>query len=380
MAVEIIEVKNRHDLKKFIYLPAKIHKRHKNWVPPIYMDERYFFNPGKNRSFAYCDTVLLLALKDNKPEGRIMGIINHKYNEAHNENDGRFCFMETYNDPDIAYSLLQTVEDWARSKNIKRIVGPLGFSDKDPQGMLIEGFDQPMVIATNCNFPYQAELLENAGYIKLTDLVVYKLDIPDEIPDFYKNIYDRGIKNNNINILSFMSRRQLKPYIKPVLQLLNQTFMDIYAFLPLEEKEMEDYANRYLSILNPRFIKVVTNKNNEVVAFIIGMPDVSEGIKSCKGHIFPFGLFKILYHQKRTKQLNLLLGGIRDDYRNQGINAVMGVKMIEEAHKAGLKFIDSHLELETNTRMRAEMERMDGKVYKKYRIYKKDLTAGTGKV
>ncbi len=374
MSVELIEVRNRHNLKKFIYLPARIHKDHKNWVPPIYMDEWHFFNPRKNRSFNYCDTILLLAMKGNKLAGRIMGIINRKYNEAHNENDGRFCFMETYDDDETANALIKAVEDWALSKNMTRMVGPLGFSDKDPQGMLIEGFDQPIVIATNCNYPYQAALLENAGYVKHNDLVVYKLDVPDEIPEFYQRIYERGIQNNNINILDFTSRKQLKPYIKPVLRLLNQTFMEVYAFLPLDEKEMEDYANRYLSILNPRFIKVVTNYNSEVVAFIIGMPDVSEGIRSCSGHIFPFGLFKILYHQKLTKQLNLLLGAIREDYRNMGINAVMGVKMIEEAHKAGLKYIDSHLELETNTRMRAEMERMNGKVYKRYRIYKKELT------
>jgi hypothetical protein len=375
MDIEIIEVKSRRHLRTFIYLPAKIHKTHKNWVPPIYIDDRNFFNPRKNRSFSYCDTILLLAMRGRKPAGRIMGIINHKYNEAHNERDGRFCFMETYNEPDIAQALLRAVEKWALLKNMTRMVGPLGFSDKDPQGMLIEGFDQPMVIATNCNFPYQVTLIENEGYIKHIDLVVYKLYTPDEIPDFYKEIYKRVIKNNNICIHDFTSRRELKPFIRPVLGLVNQTFMDIYAFIPMDEKEMDDYAKRYLSILDPRFIKVVTNNYNEAIAFIVGMPDISRGIKSCKGHIFPFGLFKILYYQKRTKQLNLLLGGIRDDCQNIGIDAVMGVRMIEEAHKAGLKYIDSHLELENNTKMRAEMERMNGKVYKKYRIYKKDLVS-----
>ena len=136
---------------------------------------------------------------------------------------------------------------------------------------------------------------------------------------------------------------------------------------------MDDLVRRYFSILNPRFIKVVANKENEVIAFIIGMPDISQGIKSCKGHIFPFGLLKILYHQKKTRQLNLFLGGIHKDFQNLGIDAVMGVKMIEEAYKAGLKYIDSHLVLETNVKMRAEVERMGGKVYKRYRIFKKDV-------
>ncbi|UCH13772.1 MAG: hypothetical protein JSV22_11770 [Bacteroidales bacterium] len=373
MAVEIIEVKSRKQLRRFIYLPAKIHKNHKNWVPPIYIDEWQYFNSRKNHSFNFCDTILLLAMRDNKPVGRIMGIINHKYNEARNESDARFCLIETYNEQDVANALLNAIEDWARSKKMKRLVGPLGFSDKDPQGMLIEGFEQPLVIATNCNYPYQVRLIERAGFTEHVDLVVYKIDIPDGIPDFYKKIYERGLKNNKIYVHEFTRQRQLKPFIRPVLNLLNLIYKDIYAFSPLDELEMDDLVRRYFSILDPRFIKVVVNKEGEVIAFIIGMPDISKGIKSCKGHIFPFGLLKIIYHQKRTRQLNLLLGGIRRDFQNLGIDAVMGVKMLEEACKAGLKYIDSHLVLKTNVKMRAEVERMGGKVYKRYRIFQKDV-------
>lgn len=373
MAVIIIEVKSRKQLRAFINLPAKIHRGHKNWVPPIYMDDWLFFDEKKNKSFSYSDTIMLLAVKDNKIAGRIMGIINHKYNELHNENDCRFCFMETYNDDEVAHALINYIEKWANQKSITRIVGPLGFSDKDPQGMLIEGFDQPMVIATNCNFPYQVSLLENEGFTKKIDLVVYKVNIPKELPELYRKIYERGMNGNGITIPYLQTKKQLGPYIRPVLRLLNETFKDIYAFAPMNEQEMDDYANRYLSILDPKFIKIALNKENEVVGFIIAMPDISKGIVSCKGKIFPFGIFKILYYQKRTQQLNLLLGGIRDDFQNKGIDAMMGLKMLEEAHKAKLKYIDSHLELETNTKVRAEMERMGGKVYKKYRIYQKSL-------
>lgn len=375
MAVEIIEVKSRKHLRQFIYLPAEIHKNHKNWVPPVYIDEWQYFNPVKNRSFNYCDTILLLVMRGNKPVGRVMGIINRKYNQHHNEDDARFYLLETYDDQEVAHALLKEVEQWAGSKKMKRLVGPLGFSDKDPQGMLIEGFNEPIVIATNCNYPYQVRQVKNAGYKKHTDLLVYKINIPDEMPDFYKRICERGLKSNNMHMHEFTSHRQLKPFIRPVLNLLNETYSEIYAFSPLDEKEMDDITRRYFQILNPRFIKVILNKNNEVIAFIIGMPDISKGIQSCRGHIFPFGFLKILYHQKRTEQLDLLLGGIRKDCQNMGIDAVMGVKMIEEAKKAGLKYIDSHLVLESNVKMRAELERMNGKVYKRYRIFKKDLVS-----
>mgnify|MGYP001404472977 CR=1 FL=1 len=374
MDIKIYPVKTRSDLRNFIHLPAKIHKNHPNWVPPIYLDEWDFYNPKKNRTFSYCDTILLLASKNGNVVGRIMGIINHKYNQAKNENNARFCFLETYDDFEVAKALLESVENWAKEKGTRKIVGPLGFSDKDPQGLLIEGFNQPNVIASNCNFPYLADFVEKAGFSKEIDLVVYKVDVPKSIPDFYKKILERALRNNsNLKIKHFSTRKQIKPYIKPVLSLVNETFKEIYGFAPLDQQEMHEFATRYLPVLDPRFIKVVLNENNEVVAFILGMPDISDGIRKCKGHILPFGIFQIFKSQKRTKQLNLLLGGIQEHYRNKGIDTIMGVKMLEEAQKAGLKYIDSHLELENNHKMRAEMEKMGGTVYKRYRIFQKML-------
>jgi len=374
MDIKIYPVKTRSDLRNFIHLPAKIHKNHSNWVPPIYLDEWEFFNPKKNRTFSYCDTILLLASKNGKVVGRVMGIINHKYNQAKNENNARFCFLETYDDFEVAKVLLESVENWAKEKGTLKIVGPLGFSDKDPQGLLIEGFNQPNVIASNCNFPYLVDFVEKAGFCKEIDLVVYKVAVPESIPDFYKKILERALRNNsNLKIINFSTRKQIKPYIKPVLSLVNETFKDIYGFAPLDQQEMHEFATRYLPVLDPRFIKVVVNENNEVVAFILGMPDISDGIRKCKGHILPFGIFQIFKSQKRTKQLNLLLGGIQEHYRNKGIDTIMGVKMLEEAQKAGLKYIDSHLELENNHKMRAEMEKMGGSVYKRYRIFQKML-------
>jgi hypothetical protein len=374
MSIRIYPVQTKSDLRKFIHLPAKIHKNHNNWVPPIYLDEWQFFNPKKNRTFNYCDTTLLLASKEGEVVGRIMGIINHKYNQSKNENNARFCFLETFDSFEVAEALLNSVENWAKERGTIKLVGPLGFSDKDPQGLLIEGFEQPNVIASNCNFSYLPEFVVKTGYSKEIDLVVYKVDVPKQIPDFYNRILERALRNNkDLKIINFETRKQIKPYIKPVLSLMNETFIEIYGFAPLDEQEMNEFATRYLPILDPRFIKVVVNVKNEVIAFILGMPDISDGIRKCKGYIIPFGIFQIFRSQKRTKQLNLLLGGIKEHYRNKGIDTIMGVKMLEEAQKAGLLYIDSHLELETNIKMRAEMEKMGGVVYKRYRIFQKSL-------
>jgi len=372
--IEIREAKTRKDLHKFIHLPAEIHRNHPNWVPPIYMDEWEFFNPKKNKSFDSCDTVLLLAWREGKVVGRIMGIVHRTYNEKHQENHARFAFFETWNDVEVASALIEAIEHWAREKGTDRLIGPLAFSDKDPQGFLIEGFDEPAVIASNCNFPYQSELVEKNGYSKEVDLVVYQIKIPEVIPEFYRKIHERASsQNRGLQVLEFTSRSKVRPFIHPVLQLLNRTFTEIFGFVPFTDAEMDDFANRYLFLINPRFIKIVVNEQSEVVAFIVGMSHIGEGIQKSKGYLFPFGIFQIFASARKSKQLNLLLGGIDPAYRGKGLDVLMGVKMIASAHNQGKTVIDSHLELETNIKVRAEMEKMGGKVYKRFRIFGKDL-------
>ena len=373
MALDIREVTGRKQRRLFIHLPARIHKGHTNWVPSIYMDDRAFFNPRKNKSFGYSDTILLLAYRDGRPAGRIMGIINRRYNESKGEKHARFCFLECWNDEETASALLSAVENWARERGMVKLVGPLGFSDKDPQGLLVEGFDESPVIATTCNLQYLPELVESYGFGKEVDLVVYKLDIPPEVPEVYRKVSERVLGKDGLVIREFARRKELKPVIRPVLRLMNKTFQEIYGYDQMTDREMDEFAARYIPLLDPKFIKVLENPEGEVIAFIIGMPDLSRGIQKSHGYLFPLGIFQILRAGKKTKQLNLMLGAVREDYRGRGLDAVMGTLMIESAHVAGLQFIDSHLELEDNMKVRAEMERMGGVVYKRYRIFQKPI-------
>jgi hypothetical protein len=374
MEIEIKEVTTRKLLREFIHLPQKIHKNHSNWVPPIYFDEWTYFNPKKNRAFEYCTTILFVADKDGEIVGRIMGIISHPYNETHKIKDVRFCNFETFNDSEVFDLLLESVANWARLNGMNRMVGPLGFSDKDPQGWLIEGYDQPIVIATNCNFSYMNVLLEELSFSKEVDLVVYRVPVPEELPEFYKSIYKRFTSRENGLILKeFTLRRQVKPYIRKVLTLLNQTFAGIYGFVPFTLQEMDDFANRYLYLINPKFIKIFVDSNDQVISFLVAMSDISEGIKKSKGYLLPWGFIPVLTAGRKSKQLNLLLGGISPEYRGRGLDVMMGIKLIESAKKEGKSVIDSHLELETNLKVRAEMEKMGGQVYKRYRIYQKVL-------
>jgi GNAT superfamily N-acetyltransferase len=374
MAVELREVQNRRDLKTFIYLPDKIHRDQANWVPPLHMDEWKYFDRKKNKTFGYCPAILLLAWRDGRPVGRVMGIVNSRFNEFRGVKLARFGYLETWEEPEVVHALLARVEDWARGLGMTRIIGPYGFSDQDPEGYMIEGFENRATIATYYNFEWMPRFVENEGYTKDNDYFVYKLAVPREIPEFYMKIYERGVRKGKFNVVEFRRRKELKPWIRPILSLMNECYTsgNIYGFAPLDEKEMDDLAKRYLPILDPRFIKVVA-KDGETMAFIIGIPDMTKGIKKARGRLLPFGFIWVFRAAKKTKQLDLLLGAVKEEYRGQGLDVLMGAKMLMAARDAGFEIMDTHHEMEANVRVRAIMERMGGKIYKRFRVYQKEL-------
>jgi hypothetical protein len=374
MDITIKEVGSRKDLKAFIFLPAKIHKDHPCWVPPIYMDEWHYFSPKKNKAFGYSDTTRVLAYRGDQVVGRIMGIINRRYNEFKKVNTARFGYLEIWEDEEVAEALLQHVEDWAKAKGMDNVVGPYGFTDQDPEGFLIEGFNEPVTIPGYYNFEWLPPMVEARGYDKDIDYVVYKVDIPQEEPELYRKIYERVLKKGDFKVIEFSKRKQIKPWVTPVLSLMNECYSssDIYGYTPLEEQEMEELGKRYMLLLDPRFLKGVT-KDGEVVAFVIGMPNMVDGIRKSKGRLFPFGIFKILRAAKKSTQLDLLLGAIKEEYRGRGVDVLMGMRIFAAARKAGMTVMDSHHEMETNLKVRAEMEKLGGIVYKRFRVYKKSL-------
>lgn len=374
MAIEIREVLSRKDLKKFIYLPEKIHADHGNWVHPIYVQDWAYFDRHKNPSFGYCDTVILLAWKDGRLVGRAMGIINHRFNEYRSERTARFGYLDVYEDRDVLHAILTFIEDWARSKGMTKLVGPYGFSDQDPEGFLIEGFEHRATIATYYNFEWMPSFLEAEGYAKDMDWFVYRIDVSKEPPDFYKRIYKRALKRTTFTTVEFRKRKEIKPWVRPILSLMNECYMagNIYGYAPLEESEMDDLAKRYLPILDPRFIKAAT-KDGEVAAFIIAMPDITEAIQKARGRLLPFGFIHLLRAFKKSRQLDLLLAAIKEKYRGQGLDVMGLYKLFMAAREAKYQAMDSHHEMETNVKVRAEMERLGGVLYKKYRAFYKML-------
>lgn len=375
MAISVRDVATKKDLRAFIFLPEGLHRGEPNWVHPIYADEWTYFDPAKNEAFSYCDTLRLLAERDGRPVGRAMGIINPRFNEHRKERTARFGYLEApAEDAEVVHALLARVEAWARDKGMARIVGPYGFSDQDPEGFLVEGFENRATIATYYNLPWMPRLVEAEGYVKDMDYLVYKLDVPKTLPEFYVKIFERARRKGQFELLEFRTKKELKPWVLPILRLMNEVYAagNIYGYAPLDEAEMKGLAKRYMPVINPRFVKGVL-KDGEVVAFVAGIPDMSEGIQKAKGRLFPFGVLKILRAAKRTKQLDLLLGAVREELRGLGLDVYMGARMLESARDAGMEIIDTHHEMETNLKVRGIMERMGGRVYKRYRVYQKAL-------
>jgi len=370
--ITVKEVVTRKDLRDFIYLPEKVHRNEPDWLPPIYMDEWELFDRKKNKSFGYADALLLLACRDGKPVGRIMGLINRRYNDIHNEQHGRFCFMECYEDREVFHVLISRVEEWARQNGMTKMIGPLGFSDKDPQGFQIEGFEYPQFITSANNSPYMVSLIENEGFAKKIDLVNYLGEMPKEFPVVYERVLERIYRTGEFTITEFPTKKHLRPYILRVLELMNETFSEIYGFVPLNDKEKSDFASRYMPIIDPKFIKVV-EKDGQLIGFAIGMPDLSAGIKACRGRLLPFGILKVLRESKRSRKLIMMLGGVKKEFRAKGIDVLMGVKILRDGINSRMESLDSHLVLEDNLRMRGEYERIGCKVVKKFRIFQKDL-------
>ncbi len=370
--LRLVEVSAGRELSAFIRLPWALHRSDRLWVPPLLRDERRFFDRRRNHAFSYCDATLALAYRGSEPVGRILGIVNHRHNQKAGERTARFGCLECVDDDAVAQGLLGHVEAWARARGLTRCVGPMGFTDQDPEGFLVEGFEHPPTIATCWNRPYVNGLLERAGYAKEVDYVVYRLPVPAEPPEPYQRVLRRSAARAEFQLVEFATRRQLAAYVTPILRLMSETFESAYGFVAPDAEEMRELARQYLPVLDPRFVKVVT-RGGEVVGFIVAMPNLASGLRRANGRLFPFGLLHVLRAARASRQLDLLLGGIRARHRGRGIDVMLGAAMMRAARAAGFEQMDSHHELESNAAMRAEMERLGGQVYKRYRIYQRAL-------
>lgn len=374
--IKVVPVLGAMKFARFIRLPFLLKDQRPNRVPPLLADEREFHDPKKNPQLASCDVERWIAWRGDQAAGRIMGIIHRSYNAQKSERTARFYQLDCVRDTEVVKELISTVEEWARSKGMDRVIGPFGFSDKDPQGLQTSGFEHLPVIATPTNPDWLPPMLEACGYMPFEDMLSYRMDIPRDLPASYHAIADRCVKNLGLHRVPLRSKRDLKPWVVPVLRLVNATYGDLLGFAPMSEAEMHALAKKYMFILDPQLVHLIADANNEPVAFVIASPDMSEGFVRANGKLFPFGFIHILRAMKCAKQLDLLLGAVRPDLQGKGLTAALGISLFDAARERGFTHLDSHLIMERNTRMRAELERLGAVEWKRFRVYQRRLSGG----
>ena len=366
------QVEDKSSLRRYISLPQRLYQSYPNWVPPIYADEWKFHDPKRNVALTSSEVVRVVAERAGKAVGRIMGIHMHRPNEQ-KTGAARFFNFDSINDQAVAHALLRCVEKWAAKKSIHKLIGPFGFSDKDPQGLQIEGLEHLPVIAAPSNPPYLPSLLEGEGYTKEFDCLSYKLPIEKEGPPLYEKVYQRVLRKRAVRLVEFKTKREIKPYIVPALRLVNETYGSVFGFVPMSEEEMKRLAAQYMPVIDPAFVKIAEDETGQLIGFVLAIPDMSRGIQKANGRLLPFGFLQMLAAARRTRQLNAMLGAIKQDFRSRGINVLLGKALTSSALERGFEFIDSHLVLESNLKMCAEYENLGGRIYKRFRVYQKTI-------
>jgi GNAT superfamily N-acetyltransferase len=372
--VELHEVKSKKDLKRFITFPHTIYKGSPYWVPPIYLDEYKTLSWEKNPSFEYCEARYWLAVEDGKILGRIAAIRNDKFIEKWKQPFLRFGWFDLVDRQDVAEKLLGAVEDWAREQGLTAVHGPLGFTDLDPEGLLVEGFEDRGTLPMIYNHPYYPVLLEQFGYQKDVDWLQFEIPVPEKISDKFTRMRDIVLTRNRLRLAEFKSKKAVLMYGKGLFESLNRSYEKLYGVVELTDRQIDSYIRQYLGFVNPDFIKLILNEKEEVVAFAIAMPRLTDALQKTGGRLFPFGFIRLLWALKHPKELVFYLIGVRPDYQNRGIDSVLLTELYKTCIDYGIHSVQSCGELETNTNIITLMKNFETRVNKRRRCYIKHLT------
>ena len=378
MAIEIKEVTTKKELKQFIQFGIDLFKGNPYFCPPLVFDEINTFDTTKNPAHEICDHIIYMAYKDGKIVGRIVGIINHKANERWENKRLRFGWIDFIDDLAVSQALLEAVQAWGKTHGMTEMNGPVGFTDFDHQGLLIEGFEYNSPMASLYNYPYYEKHLEAFGLKKEIDWIEYRLTMPDEVPPRMKRLAKVVMEKSKLEIHKIKSIKELKKYYpnNEYLDVVDQAYQSLYNYQPLTDKQKTYYSNMYFPLLNFDFVTIVINEMKEIVGVGLGMPDISDALRKCKGKLFPLGWFHILKALKAKKNMeyfDMLLIAVRPDYQNKGINALFFYDTAKHFVKYGVKYAETTSILETNNKSQANFEEYDKIQHKRRRAYIKSI-------
>jgi ribosomal protein S18 acetylase RimI-like enzyme len=375
MAIQLKEVLTGKDLNAFIRFPFTLYRGNPYWVPPLVGDELNTLRRDKNPAFEYCEARYWLAYKDGRPAGRIAAILNHKHIEKWGQKFMRFGWIDFVDDAEVCAALLGAVEGWARERGMEAVHGPLGFTNMDHAGMLIEGFEELATMATIYNHPYYPQHLERLGYIKHTDWVEYEMPVTPEPNETIARIADLSRRRYKLHLLEPKSKRELLPYAYELFEIYNEEYRNLYSAVPLTETQIEAAIKQYFGLISPKFVPVVLDEQDKMVAFGIVMPSLSRALQKARGRLFPFGFLHLLHALRRNDRADLYLVAVQGEYQGKGVNAIMMDHIHRLFIEMGIKYIETNPELEWNANVQGQWKYYNKRQHKRRRAFIKYLAA-----
>ena len=376
MAVEVVKVSSKKDLKIFVRFANKLYKGNPCYVPSMPFDDMNTFDKEKNGAFAFSEAELYLAYQDGQVVGRVAAIINHRANEAWNVKQVRYGWIDFIDDMEVSGALLDAVIAYGRSHGMTQIVGPLGFTDFDPEGMMVEGFDRLCTMALIYNHPYYPEHMKKHGYVKETGWIENRITIPDSLPEKYIRVAKLVQQKYDLKVRKF-TRRQIRKedYGRKFFRLINETYNVLYGFSVLSEKQIDQYVNLYLSLIDARMLTFIEDADGELIAAGVSIPSLSRALQKCNGEIFPFGWWHLLKAMflKKPDTLDLLLIGVRPEWQSKGVVALLFVDLFQTYRDLGFKYAETNAMLEDNHKIQSMFEPFEKELHKRRWIFGKEI-------
>lgn len=374
MSVSLVKIETLSQLKQFVDFPLRLYRNVPQYVPAPRFDELRTLRKDKNPAFEFCEAEYWLAYKDGQPAGRIAGIINQRYIEKWGNRYARFGWVDFIDDPEVSRALFHAVEEWASAKGMQAVHGPLGFTDLDREGLLIEGFSERATLAENYNYPYYQAHVEALGFRKDIDWLEFQVFTPKEIPEKVKRVTEILAKRSGVHLYEWRSKKEIvQKFGKPLFDLIDETYAKLYGTTPLSERQIQMYIQQYLGFVDPRFTKILVDEKEQLIGFGITMPSMSEAFYRSKGRIFPFGWYYILKALRHPKVLDMYLVAVKPEYQARGVVAILMNAIQQSAIEAGIEYAETNLELETNVEVQGIWKDYPKRQHKRRRAYIKDL-------
>lgn len=373
MGIQIKEISTPQDLRKFIRFPHKVHQGDSNWVPALDFDEMNTLRKDRNPAFEHCQAKYLLAYRGGEIVGRVAAIYNKLHIDTWDQKFLRFGWIDFVDNLEVSRALMGAVEDWAAELGCSAVHGPLGFTDLDREGMLVEGFDELATLATRHDLPYYSQHLEKMGYGKDVDWYEHEVILPDELDEKITRVAELSRRRYKLTVLQPKNKKELLKYAPELFEVINETYSHLYGVVHLTAKQREAYVKQYFGFVIPDLVPVVLDESGRMVAFTIAMPSLSRAIQKARGQLFPLGFAHLLWAMKKFDRIDTYLGAVVPELQGRGVNAIMMVSLFEASKKYGVKTVHANPQLETNQKVWSQWRYFEARQHKRRRVFIKHL-------